>query len=207
MATEDLTTFTESDPESKIALSSTTATLSGMRAFADNRVQKSYGSGHFGDDWEHDIDVECTAIGNGNLTGFHAVTDNPDTYESLSDGIVSGYERVPDWVGRSLFMIDVGNSDIDGYGGYAVGTTYYVTVKRTGGTTAELYIYSDSDRTVSVDTLSITPDSGTYEYLMAVIGRGDSGNYSTFSGTFENYDLHEAAAMLAPLRALLGVGA
>ena len=61
----------------------------------------------------------------------------------------------------------------------------YFTFKREG-TTATCDIYSDSGRTTLVDSLSITCETGTKQYLYAINVWGETGQTTTITGYVQN---------------------
>ncbi|GAI09485.1 unnamed protein product, partial [marine sediment metagenome] len=99
-----------------------------------------------------------------------------------------GYNRL------RLDYKDGGNpaDDHTGPGKVQVGTTYYLTVERSGGSVT-CKIFSDAERTVLVDTLSITmfvPER-TYRYLFGFSGFDADATYYPTSGYVENLLLVE----------------
>lgn len=205
MAVVDFTTFTEVDPGTKIAVTSTKIDVTTMLDSDSARVYKDYGAGYFSGDFEHLITVYCnssTVTGLANLVWAmsNATTEGVATATTPRIALRM-YEETAS--SASLFFTEAndGGSSTDTNVSLSLNTPYYLKIKRDEavGTygTAYVYIYSDSGRTTLVDTLTVTL-SGTatrdYRYLYAYAGWGSEvGSYS-WTGYTENLDLQEAAA-------------
>jgi hypothetical protein len=197
VAIENFTTFQHDDEDNKIT---TTASLcsfaNALTRTRTYRIYKDYGASHF-QDFTHKIDVQITTI---------APNDNP-YYWIASQGIgdanelkvandlgfgISSYKNV------DIFIWDLLDVGMDGFVGTA-GTTFYLTVSRSG-TTGTALVYSDSARTNLLDTISITVSNAALRYIYCFAGwdsSGDDGGSCT--GFSQNFDLQEAAGLSIPV--------
>lgn len=184
-ATEDFTTFTESDPDGLITVTSSTVQVGGT--FATGYTHKNYGAGNFGD-FEHLFRLDLGNVGNNSSFGIYAVnngeTSNADM-DTNNKGILFWYTRGAD----GLYVKDYTNDNQDGALGTFNLTTHYITVNRTG-TTLTVERFSDSARTTLTDTLSITSGSDAYSHAVAMLGLGTGTVTNTNS--VQDLDLQDA---------------
>ena len=190
-ANEDFTTFTETDPDSKLTVTSSrvTSTLANSRTETYS-VYKDYGAGHFGN-FSHLLTVFASAMNNAGsspVLGYALISNQT--------GDIAGAEANGDGLSVHMFTgnynltmeeQDAFNSDF-----YDADTliVYYLTIGR-ASTTATVLIYSDSGRTTLLDTLSIAMSSTTFRYISTAAGY-DSGGAATVSGYAEDLNLQEA---------------
>jgi hypothetical protein len=174
--TEDFTTFTETDSASDITINSATQiTVSSMARTANSSVAKDYGAGYFGN-FEHRIQTNHTSsdvsAGWVNTVWTLGNVANP-TMQDLAD---DGAGLLVYWgAGPKLWLQeDHGTITSDSSTTLSDGTEYYLTIKRTDSAIT-CTIYSDADRTTTVDTLSINHVSNTYRYLGVATSRDASG--------------------------------
>ena len=195
MSYEDLTTFTEVDSEGHYTQTTFKSTGTNLNNNSTGYVYKDYGVGHF-TDFEHLIDtnhVSSTYSSSGGcVAGIYCVTNNPTEHENCTNGLgLFHYKSIIAPNNQYLYIKDYNNSNQDSYTNVSMGTTYYLTIER-DDTTGTCKIYSDSDRTTLLDTLSITCETTTYRYLMCGFARGRSVNYNHNMEVYaENFDLQE----------------
>jgi hypothetical protein len=187
--TEDFTTYTEVDPNSKISVTSSKVEFDDLSTGTTAYVRKSFGAEHFGD-FEHLLEFgkPDSPVGKYHSGLYWAVADDYPTKQSMYDndnGIL-----IYTWAqGDNLWFIDAENSTSDG-SNITRQITYYLTVERSG-TTAICKIYTDSERTNLHDTLSVTCTTTKYEYVYAPANYGHD-SYSIY-GYVANLDLQEVA--------------
>lgn len=203
MAYIDFTTFTEVDPGTKIAVTSTKIDVTTMLDSDDARVYKDMGAGHFSGDYEHLITVYCNSSTVTGLANLVWAVSNTTTGEIAGSGVGNDanwlrmYEETASTASLFFQENDGGSTYTDTNTSLSLNTPYYLKVKRDEavGTYGTLYcyIYSDSGRTTLVDTLTVTIHTSKkdYQYIYGYAGWGsEEGSYS-WTGYTENLDLQE----------------
>jgi hypothetical protein len=209
MATEDFTGYTPEDPNSDFTITASKIAFDTMTAAVDAYVRDNKGSGYFGD-FEHLLSGEYTSVtvanymsvgfwGLSSVSAAHTVTE----MNTENDGLI----LYGNYNGTNVryYIKDFTNDNSDIWASGAIGTQYWFTVER-AGTTLTCKIYSDSGRTTLVDTLTLTCNSTTQQYIYGLLGQGGAGSQTT-TGFTENLDLQEVVAGIkaSPLT-LMGVG-
>jgi len=190
---EDLTTFTESDPNNRLSYTTTRVTFTSLQRGDDSYAYKDYTASHFGD-YTHDCEINVSSFSAGTAwVGHWGVTNDPGSFGDCSNGQLLFSYRGSNPMEIDLY--DRGASNQDVYKGASAGTSYYVRCAR-ASTTCTAVIYSNSGYTTVVDTLSITGQSTTWRYAMCAFTRDSSGT-ATASGYTQNFDFHEAAGYIA----------
>lgn len=205
MSYVDFTTFTETDPGSKLTVTSTKVDVANIRASDVSYVYKDYGVNYFSGDFEHLMEVY---IGSATTDGINNVgwcMANAVNTRTALDAASSSYIQ--------MRMYDEATNDarltaaeLDGSSGYqdvapglSQNTVYYIKIKRdeSVGTygTFYVYIYSDAGRTTLVDTVSVALHSSKkdYRYLYSYMNDGRNIEYY-YTGYQQNLDLQEPAA-------------
>jgi len=211
MATEDLTTYTEVDPESDLTVTSSKVDIDTMDFDYDAYVRADKGANHFGD-FEHLVTSEFTAYSALWTTScFWALGDGVgDVSYTDMNTVNKGLFARMRWTGSAVEarLKDCTNDNTDVWAGASTATPYYMTIERSG-TTLTCKIYSDASRTTLEDTLSITCGTDLYRYIFATMAGGSSTGSREYTGYVEDLDLQEAAAptgtKASPLT-LMGVG-
>lgn len=192
-ALEDFTTYTEVDEDGDLTVTSTKVDVSSMAQTPVSYVTKDFDAGHFGD-FEHFIDIRATAFSaDFGACAFHHISNTVAATRTALGTANIGYWA---WIQRmsgnnpgTLFE-NFDGDDLD-FATISLDTTYYCTIQRTS-TALELRLYSDSDRTTLLDTVSITRTATTFRYAgpMASLEGGGGQSITCFT---ENLDLNEAA--------------
>lgn len=193
MTYEDFTTFTEVDGYGVITITETQISVDNQRNDDDGRVWKDYTADHFGD-FEHLVSFytgEDTA--NVKTKGYWTITTGLRTstkaMNTANDGIIVSKYQGADY--KRFHIIDYTNDNSDQWDGYAANTWYYATIERSS-TTGTCKIYSNSARTVLVDTLSITVNETAHRYLYGFINSDSSvGGATTGDLYIKDLDLQE----------------
>ena len=181
----DFTTFTEVDPSSDLTVTTNTIVADTMRRDVSAGVYKDFGenffSGDFTFEWDFNFQGEVGSYGACSifaLTPVFALTrDNRDTsntgidvYISINTGdVIQTFLR--DWVTDSADQTDTA---------YTVPQRFWYTLTRVSSTIT-LKIYTDANRSVLYDTLSISNGAApAYRYLYPL---------SSFDSSFAPTDL------------------
>ncbi|MGB6873341.1 MAG: hypothetical protein WBE46_04275 [Dehalococcoidia bacterium] len=203
MATENLTTYTEVDPNSRIGVTAARSAVTGLTRNEDAYLYKDKGAGRFSGDFEHLIDCR---VDSGNNVGLLY----PWALANLIDD-VAGIGASGDLLGCNLYVVSPTRVDIYlhewiagvhyGSAGYqgAPATTYYLKIKRdeSVGTYGTLYcyIYSNAARTNLLATLSLAlHEKEDFRYIYATNTYNDA-NAAAITGWCENLDLQEGATV------------
>lgn len=196
---EDYTTFSETDSAGDITLTSATRyDVATMRRDANSSIYKSYGANHFGS-FDHDVTgyfdtkdlgYETGGIWMLNNTG-HMTDSDMDT---ANEGITAAFYY--DGSNEMVVFKNYVNDSTDTNNTINLDTLYYFTIVRTTNPSNSLTckIYDDSGRTNLVDTLTVTYEATTYQYLGGAFSR-DSASVPDREITYyvENLDINEAA--------------
>ncbi len=192
--TEDFTTYTETDSDGDLTVTASKIDIDTMLGNAVSHVVKDKGAGHFGD-FEHLEKVVITSVTNSSARRthiYHSLSNigNP-TWGNLdtADEGLCVYCYI--WVGWPRVVIrDFFDNAEDIYSGAGeCPQTYYLTIER-NGTTATCKVYSDADRTNLLDTVTITCQTTTYQYISA-LGSGGYYENESVTGSNEALDLQE----------------
>lgn len=195
MATEDLTTFTETDPDSRLTVTSTRVSAEPINLTNSGTtcLRKDYGASYFD---ALDIDFAGREANNDSGTGAYdmvsfttAVVNNgytgsgaDDLHIGMNDDGGGGAQRI--FFMRGSFTV------YDSMNGGTIGNTYYMTLSRAASNaTATLLIYSDSGRTTLVDTLVVT-GTVAYRYLMPFNHTNQSPTSKQHDIYYENFDFN-----------------
>jgi len=194
MATEDLTTYTEVDPNNKITVTSDRSEFDTLRRNEDAYVYDDKGVDHFNGNFEHLFEIYMSSS-NG-IVVMWGMANIVEDLKSILDA--SEDELCLELSTYTFYLIEVfgGTQYYDTYGGTS-GTLYYLTAERDEGVgtygTLYLYIYSDADRTNLLDTLTVTlHEKEDFRYLY-VTQSYNSGHTNAASGYTQNVDLQEVA--------------
>jgi len=202
MAYEDLTTFTESDADSKLTVTSTrvTATEIYLQQNPAPHVVKNYGSGYFDDIYAY-VDAYYEAVDAGNWAfdmfcfkqgssagGFNALTNSEWGFGLNDDGTGTRVYGM-----RGAFAVyDTTQMVADSV------NVYFTILRDSGAATVNLYVYSDSNRATLVDVLAITGLSmQTWQYMFAFDHTIQSGTKRSNS-YFEKIDLSPSSGNSGP---------
>lgn len=202
MAVVDFTTYTETDPGSKITVTSTKVAISTMPDNAVYNVYKDYGTDYF-DSLNTFVELYLTSGSNNGQFGPGFVntatpgTEARGTLATTDCWVMLYYYNAADIrLTRGAYVtadISVATS---------TATLYYCTFSRTAGSdTVTFYIYSNAGRTTLVDTLSVagygTGTKWQYQYAL-LMHAGSDGSSQT--GYIQNLDLNIASSGPANLK-------
>lgn len=204
MALEDFTTYSETDPETRIAFTANHID-STISKNADAYLYKDKGVGHF-TDFEHLITVQGNdgaPCDNNAIDYIWAVTNDIADWKGLVDNnkhaiAVNLYDfyDTPGLIG--LRECHNGSVYADNYTSPASNTPYYLTIEKSG-TTFTCKIYSDASRTTLVDTLTLTLQANnSWRYIFAVMSY-NVANIDQCNDDVDDLDLQEAAGLSIPV--------
>lgn len=200
MANEDFNTYTEVDPGAVITISvdGSRVTVDNFQRNSDSWVIDDKGSAHFDTDFTHLFNIKITAIsGSPIYTFWHLSNYVADWFFQRQNNKDFLTCRIG---GASLFLQEFANGSIitDAFA-YSLNTDYYITITRdeTAGTLTAL-IYTDSDRTILVDTLTLTlQENEDFQYIFSTLSYNNAtGN--PMDGFMENLNLGEVIITLNP---------
>lgn len=184
-------TFVENDNPTfnRISVAADQITFTGMESFRPSACWRDEGAGSIGD-FEYDFSIAITSMAvsgcNVGLFGVSNTTGTLGVYNfgvaqliAANDGIMVYARHAGS--GVEIVLEDFSNSNQDTYlnGGTSM-SQHWLTLERSG-TTATCTIYTDSNRTNILDTLSITCEAGTKRYLHCVTGF-NTGSSAASSG-------------------------
>lgn len=190
MATENFTTYTEVDPNSRITVSASKIDFNLSRK-EDAYVYKDFGAGFFGD---FDIlgEFEFTSGNATNETFLSTMWNAVDDFLALQNnagenGVGMSARHQGATVDMRIENVSGTTRTIDVFTG-SFGVRYYTRFKRVG-TVGTVLIYSDAARTILLDTLSLTLNSTPLRYFYGVQSYNDGVTTAQMLGFTQNIDL------------------
>lgn len=189
---EDLTTYTEVDPNSHIS-----ATSSRMTGIGINRNEKAYAYYDKGVDYfdalDIDFDFRITEISVNDIFGVIGVSN---VLGHLGEWGVNDVRVNAYYPGGAQARIYITTSAGGDYMVISVNTTYYCTLERAAGNaTFNLKVYSDADRTNLLDTLTcnISTASTKHRYIYGISSQYTGATSYYASGYVENVVINAIA--------------
>jgi len=178
MALEDFTTYTEVDPNARIAVTANRVTWASLQRDEDAYVYIDKTANYFAGNFKINVTHRITTGANSGLVYFCTMTNLVDDWKGIDDALgdaLGVFSHKHD----TLTTYHIGITEVDGGASYSstqytvtVDTDYYLTLTRdeTVGTygTLYLYIYSDVARTTLLDTLTLAlHDKIDFRYFYA----------------------------------------
>lgn len=197
MPVEDFTTYTEVDPNSHIGLVGTNHVDFVAYRNEDAYLYKDKGENHFGD-FTHDVDVLCDGRSGVNpISPVWALTNDVNDLKGIKDAgntaIAVQFYRKSDGTLVLRLREIYNNANYNDDYTVSYDTWYYLTIEKSG-TSLTCKIYSDSNRTNLLDTLSLTLHGDwQFRYIFAAI-TNNTGSTDNFVLDIENLDLNEEGA-------------
>ena len=203
MATENFTTYTETDPNSRIAVTAATITGTGLARNEAAHVEIYKGADYFTGVRARVRTKANNASGSGAEIGILGMTDGAAAYTSWTSGILLK------WINDGSYKLQIINlttDTADTSSALSADTMYYIEFRR-HGLILKAYIYSDDLYETIVDTLTITDltDSDRWTDCYALVTE-NSANTQTMDVTVQNLELFmfSIAQYSNPIRALQG---
>jgi len=193
---EDLTTYTEVDQNSDITITSPKADFVSLDRIANSYVYKDHGIDYFGD-FDIDFEFYIQEGADQGLVVLFAVSNTSGTLNdmiSATDGLtVFAYNNTNN---LAITIQDWSNSNYDTYifGGGTTSGVIYSTISRSV-TTLTMSMFSDANRTVPIDILTLTSEAGTKRYLtvLASCESAVSGG-DAITGYTQNFEIIYASS-------------
>ena len=179
---EDLSTYTEVDPNSHIS-----ATSSRMTGTTINRNETAYayydkGADYF-DALDIDFDIFISNLDQNDVLGVLGITNTLSHLGGLGKSDI----RVV-FYGSGAFKTLNLNANTGDTMNISLNTTYYCTLERVAGNaTVNLKVYSDSGRANLLDTLTVSLETAStkHRYIFGISSQYTNNNYAA-SGYVEN---------------------
>lgn len=180
MAVEDLTTYTEYDPDNYISIPSDyRADFTKRYGASEGRLSYDFGVGYFTGDMEHQLefwsDIDHVEYGKGGWTILFMLTNILGLANSASDAIGVVAINVPNSHTERFYVFEVYGGTVylsSSYWGTSTGAWKYSRPTRVGSTLTWTR-YTDYTYTTVDSTLSLTLH-GTSAYRYVQIGGGRS---------------------------------
>ena len=200
--------FTEVDPNSHLTVAENVITFADLVRNEDAWVYYDFGADYFDGDFEYQVEFNISAINSSASVAVWMLAnliDSPKDIEDASGDFFCVFlYRAGE--GRRIYLreCDGGTAYSEIYSDFPLATDYYLTIKRDEniGTygTIYCYIYSDADRTILVDTLSIALHTSKkdFRYLYG-LNSNNWGTPYTISGTVSNLNIISHAPIYDPL--------
>lgn len=185
--TEDLTTYTEVDPNGRISKTASRVTLSYLTCVEDAYLYKDFGASYFDKiDLKFDGMISSTSGYSGEcIAGFSNLVDDANGWSSYHIKVC--FYRNSSSGTYWVYILTA--TDYQAYQ-ISANTTYYLTLTRDAGSnSATLKIYSDSARTTLLQSLSVTGVGATskFRYFFPAVSANTGESTSYFYGYYENF--------------------
>lgn len=198
--TEDLTTYTEVDPNSHISATASRATGTNVARNETCYLYCDKGANHF-DALDIDFDLcVTTSVFNG-LLGILGLSNELKDFGAFGNNDI----RVYHYYYGTEKRIHLQSSTNDYAVGISTSVPYYCTLERAAGSaTVTLRIYTDAARTVLFDTLTATLNTAStkhrYIFAMSSVNVGGATAYPC-SGYVENINIAVFGSLFFPSNA------
>lgn len=198
--------YTEVDPNSRLTLTSEKITAASLSQGEDAYVYDDFGVDFHDGDFEFLLEVNATFDGVIGRYYHSTLTNILDDWRGIDTalGDALGLRIFFSGAGALFFILeelDGGASHVDTASGLSAGTSYYLKLSRDLGASTfgdfVCKIYSDSARTVLVDTLTISLHTSIkkFRYYHGIQSFNSSGSGNTLSGFINQVDLQIAGAV------------
>lgn len=180
---EDLSTYTEVDPNSHIS-----ATSSRMTGTAINRNETAYayydkGADYF-DALDIDFDIKATNLDSNDILGVFGISNTLNHMGAFGKSDIRVVYYGPLGGSTSLNL----NANTGDTMTISLDTIYYCTLERSAGSAnISLKVYSDAARTTLLDTLTVTLETAStkHRYIFGISSKYTNLNYAA-NGYVEN---------------------
>lgn len=201
MVNQDLTTYTEVDPNGVITVTSPKVAYANMSKLAAEvaYVYKDFGVNYFDGDFEHLLQSQLTSGDNncyGYVWGMANAINTLRGIQMASGDFITVRHAIDAGGTPSLQIVacEAGAITASAVQAISLATIYYLTVRRDEavGANGTLYcdIYTDSGRTSLLATISLVmPSKKDFRYLYVLSARNDNEADYKITGFQENFDL------------------
>ena len=186
---EDLTTYTEHDPNNHITVTSTQITVSQLTENEDAYVYKDFGSGYFQyfENYKLDIKFDGHTTASASIGIFCLSNIIGDLQDQNNEDHI--YIKATWAQGAGYYKITLRvNGVTDSATNLQESTWYYLTINRTS-TEVVVKIYTDEQRTNLLDTLTVSTTLTTSFRYFYAIASNNAAQTEWLSITTANYDL------------------
>ena len=213
MSLEDYTTYTELDPNSRLTVAANKITAAALQTNTTAYVYDDKGVDFFDGDYTHYLNFEKTGGSGGAQDVF---------LWGISNVVANGRTLFTTHLAHQIFMYATtipilrlmenrgGTTAFDDSIGLALNTRYWLTITRDEsiGSFGQLkcFIYSDSARTILVDTLTVNLASKQNFRYAYGINADNYGGGDTWSGDVSDLDVGIAAEVAGNINRKLGKG-
>lgn len=212
MATEDFTTYTETDPNSKITVTAAKVAWLDMPRNETSHVILDKGVDHFNGDFTHLLEVFQDAT-EANSDIYHwAISNSVNDLKSIQDASGDHFGILVDFTAFLMHECDGGTVSNGDIFTMVVDTIYYLEIERDESIgsfgDAICRVYNDSVRTdlEFTSTNTIASSKKDFRYVYGFSSYNVSGTQET-DGYSKDLDLQEAApAGIRSMRQLVGHG-
>ena len=201
MAIEDLTTYTEVDPNGHITVDANTSTFTDLPRNEDAYVYKDKGVDHFNGDFEHLSEIYSSAGTASGMVYINVLANLVDDAKGIYAGggdMLTLLIHMDSANAPSLYMREyvAGTEYTAGPYAFSPSTLYYLKFKRDEGVgtygTLYCYLYSDAARTNLLTTLTLTLHAKKDFRYIYVTQTYNSATTEVITGYYQNLDLQEA---------------
>lgn len=206
MATEDFTTYDETDEGTNVTVIAAKVSWVGVDRDETSHVSDSKGVNHFSGDFTHKFEFQASNMDNSAQYSHWALANAQADSKTLVDASADFYHfRSRNAAGTyqlRLFVVENGSGTNDEWTGGAEGTTYFVTISRdddggannTGQLTAEIHTGDYHPGGVHKDLLTVDCSAGEqndFEYAFGFMSYDDNTTSRAGDGFTQNLDLGE----------------
>ncbi len=180
---EDLSTYSEVDPNSHIS-----ATSSRMTGTNINRNETAYayydkGADYF-DALDIDFDIKATNLDSNDILGVFGISNTLNHTGAFGKSDIKVIFYKPSGGSMGLYIIANTSDNMT----ISLDTIYYCTLERSAGSAnVSLKVYSDAARTTLLDTLAVTLETAStkHRYIFGISSQYTNNNYAA-NGYVEN---------------------
>ena len=191
MSIEDFTTYTEVDPNAKLTVTSSKADGVNVDKDEDVYLYDDKGVDRYNKiDIDFEVYISSASLG-GALAGMGMSITAVSTVQNFGATDISVLQRETGAGAHRIALRRGNNVANDEFTTGAADTLYYCTLARAKGSdTVTVKIYSDSNRTTLLDTLSVSGfGTGTrYRYLYGFVNRNEPQSGDDFDGYVQNME-------------------
>ena len=177
---ENFTTYHQIDPEGNITITYSRVTWTTANRNVAASVYKNYGTGYI-TDFQQRITIYLSVHPQNGAVGVWGISNGNFTLQTMinkADGISLFWSSDE----HKLILRDITANVHDTSITLNLSTIYYLTINRQRAVTS-VYIYTDSDRKLMIDSISVTGNPQPYNTLIAY----HSYNNNSFSATTTGY--------------------
>ena len=181
---EDLSTYTEVDPNSHISATSSRMTGTGIHRKETAYAYYDKGADYF-DALDIYFDIRATNLDSNDILGVFGISNTLNHIGAFGTSDIKVVFYYPGGGSRGLYLGTGGALD---YMAISLDTTYYCILERAAGSASvNLKVYSDSGRKTLLDTLTGTMAvaSTKHRYIFGISSQYTNNNYAA-NGYVEN---------------------